>query len=423
MADPSVTDLTTALGERLSLTADEEVTLNLDDGSGVDPAGGGWRGCLVGTVLINKRYNMEAMENTLAGAWRPVKGIHMRVLGQNLFAFYFFHPVDMQRVLAVGPWRFANHVMVLKEATEGRRLAREELYEVPFWIQIHGLPPDRMTAITGRQVGEALGRLVEVDDGGGNAWGVQYIRVRVFIDSRKPLRRGMKLTLREGPIWVDFQYERLPNFCFCCGMLDHIERDCELGLEMEKMGIAERPYNEKLRAIPKHLQQTSEARGARWLRDSSGNRVATEARWRRPIPRLGSSSNMEIGGLKVDSNQRDWGCDGLVSSQNQDEIVPFCGIEQQKVSVAQQPILQVQDSRSGKGGAKDSVSTSVGVPVEVGPLQPQSSNISNPGSSNVEGGPVFFFQSSPCTASPKTRAWKKEARERKSVPSHFKSAV
>ncbi|GKU89755.1 hypothetical protein SLEP1_g3851 [Rubroshorea leprosula] len=303
MADPSVTDLTTVLGERLSLTADKEVTLNLDDGSGVDPTGGGWRGCLVGTVLIKK-----------------------------------------MRVLAVGPWCFANHVMVLKEAKEGHRVAREELYEVPFWIQIHGLPLDRMMAITGRRVGEALRRLVEVDDGGGNAWGVEYIRM-------------------------------------------------------------------------------SEAGGAWWLRDSSGNRVTTEARWRRPIPRLGSSSNMETGGLKADSNQRDWGRNGLDSSQNQDEIVPFCGIEQQKLSVAQQPILQVQDSRRGKGGVKDFVSISVGVPVEVSPLQAQSSNISNPGSSNVEGGPVFFFQSSQCTTSPKTRTWKKEARECKSVPSHFKSVV
>ncbi|GLT59716.1 hypothetical protein SLA2020_325200 [Shorea laevis] len=206
-------------------------------------------------------------------------------------------------------------------------------------------------------------------------------------------------------------------------MLDHIERDCELGLEMEKMGITERPYNEKLRAVPKHLQQSSDTGGARWLRDSSGNRVATEARWRRSIPRLGSSSNMEVRGLEADSNRRDWRCDDLVSSRNQDEIIPFCDIEQQKVSVIQQTILNVQDSGRGKGGAKDSDSICVGVPVEVGPLQAQSAHISNPSSSSVEGGPVFFFQSSPCTASPKTRAWKKDARERKSVQPHFKSMV
>ncbi|GLT73745.1 hypothetical protein SLA2020_455820 [Shorea laevis] len=103
MADSSVRDLTVALGERLSLTAEEDVGLSLDDGEGISTMGGGWKGCLVGTVLIKKKYNMEAMENTLANVWRLVKGMHMRVLGKNFFAFYFFHPVDMQRVMAVGP--------------------------------------------------------------------------------------------------------------------------------------------------------------------------------------------------------------------------------------------------------------------------------------------------------------------------------
>ncbi|GLT52661.1 hypothetical protein SLA2020_259880 [Shorea laevis] len=169
MADASVRDLTKALGERLSLTVEENVGLTLDDGDDLPTVRGGWKGCLVGTVLIKKRYNMEAMEHTLANVWRPVKGMHMRVLGSNLFAFYFFHPVDMQRVLAVGPWHFANHVMVLKEMPTGKQVSRDDLYEVPFWIQIHGLPPDRLTIETGKRIGAEVGRCVEVDDGGGDS--------------------------------------------------------------------------------------------------------------------------------------------------------------------------------------------------------------------------------------------------------------
>ncbi|GKV02665.1 hypothetical protein SLEP1_g15064 [Rubroshorea leprosula] len=119
---------------------------------------------------------MEAMEDTLADVWRPVKGMHMRVLGKNLFAFYFFHPVDMQRVLAVGPRHFVNHVMVLKEVPIGKHVTRDKLYEVPFWIQIHGLPPDRLTIETSKQIGAGLGRCVEVDDGGSDSWGGVLIR-------------------------------------------------------------------------------------------------------------------------------------------------------------------------------------------------------------------------------------------------------
>ncbi|GKU93023.1 hypothetical protein SLEP1_g6663 [Rubroshorea leprosula] len=130
MTDPSVRDLTTALGKRLSLTVEEDVGLDLDDSDEAQWSGGGARWCLVSTVLTRKKYNLEAMENTLAGIWRPVKGMHMRILGNNFFAFYFFHPVDMQQVLAVGPWRFANHVMVLQESAAGRPVKKEDLFEI-----------------------------------------------------------------------------------------------------------------------------------------------------------------------------------------------------------------------------------------------------------------------------------------------------
>ncbi|GLT49039.1 hypothetical protein SLA2020_226240 [Shorea laevis] len=241
--------------------------------------------------------------------------MHMRVLGKNLFAFYFFHPVDMQRVLAVGPWRFVNHVMVLKEVQGGKQVSKDDLYEVPFWIQIHGLPPDRLNAETGKRIGENLGRLLEVDDGGGHAWGVEYIRVRVYIDARKPLRRGMKLSLREGSIWVDFCYERLPNFCYCCGMLDHVERDCELGLEMEQLSVKERPYNEKLRAVPRHLQSAEETSERRWLRDASGKSV-DELRHRHHIPSLEGAQIRETSDSYTNCSRGDWGADRGLSNDH-----------------------------------------------------------------------------------------------------------
>ncbi|GLT41299.1 hypothetical protein SLA2020_153740 [Shorea laevis] len=254
MADPRVRDLTVALGKPLTLTAEEDTGLHLDDGYDTLQGNDGARWCLIGTVLIQRKYNLKAMENTLADVWRPVKGLHMRILGNNFFAFYFFHPVDMQRVLDAGPWRFANHVMVLKESQRGRQVTKEDLYEVPFWIQIRGLPPDRMTEVSGKRIGREIGRLIEVDVGDGHVRGMDFIRVRVFIDSRKPLRRGMRLMLKESPIWVSFQYERLPNFCYRCGMLDHVEKDCELGLEFEHSGEVECPYDDNLRAKPRVTQ-------------------------------------------------------------------------------------------------------------------------------------------------------------------------
>ncbi|GLU06012.1 hypothetical protein SLE2022_230790 [Rubroshorea leprosula] len=127
MAESSAQDLTATLGKRLSLMEEEDVRLDLDGDCFSEQAGRISSYCLVGTILIEKCYNMEAMENTLAGVWRLVQGLHMRILGHNLFAFYFFHPVDMQRLMVVSPWHFVNHVIAFKEAQGGGQVVGEDL--------------------------------------------------------------------------------------------------------------------------------------------------------------------------------------------------------------------------------------------------------------------------------------------------------
>lgn len=58
-----------------------------------------WALCLVGSFITNMKVNFMAMQDTLAGIWRPVKGVCMEESNvPNLFLFKFFHDLDMQRV-------------------------------------------------------------------------------------------------------------------------------------------------------------------------------------------------------------------------------------------------------------------------------------------------------------------------------------
>ncbi len=52
------------------------------------------------------------------------------------------------------------------------------------------------------------------------------------MDITSPLCRGQKIKLEGGDQrWVSFRYERLPNFYYWCGCLDHTEKDCDIGLQ------------------------------------------------------------------------------------------------------------------------------------------------------------------------------------------------
>ena len=51
--------------------------------------------------------------------------------------------------------------------------------------------------------------------------------MKVHLDVTKRLVRGKKITIEGGECkWVNFKNERLPNFCYRCGLLSHALKDC-----------------------------------------------------------------------------------------------------------------------------------------------------------------------------------------------------
>ena len=78
------------------------------------------------------------------------------------------------------------------------------------------------------------------------------------LDITKPLCRGRKVRLGEhGMKWVEFKYERLPIFCYLCGMIDHDERDCLQGFRSkETPRPEEKQIGPWLRANPDKHQKT-----------------------------------------------------------------------------------------------------------------------------------------------------------------------
>ena len=86
-------------------------------------------------------------------------------------------------------------------------------------------------------IGASLGEVLEVDVADfGVKWG-KCLRVRVSLDVSRKLIRGKKIHGEEGvDWWVLFKYERLPNFCYQCGLLEHDLKDCTRKDGVDKNG-------------------------------------------------------------------------------------------------------------------------------------------------------------------------------------------
>lgn len=50
-------------------------------------------------------------------------------------------------------------------------------------------------------------------------------------------------------VWTDFRYEKLPDYCYICGCLDHNDKDCDRKLELKHEGKeVTRGYGDYIRA-------------------------------------------------------------------------------------------------------------------------------------------------------------------------------
>ena len=64
--------------------------------------------------------------------------------------------------------------------------------------------------------------------------GGSFLRLKITIDLSLPLCRGRLVSLEnDKQVWVSFKYERLPNLCYWCGRLTHVDKDCAIWIESE----------------------------------------------------------------------------------------------------------------------------------------------------------------------------------------------
>ncbi|KMT01423.1 hypothetical protein BVRB_9g214320 [Beta vulgaris subsp. vulgaris] len=78
-----------------------------------------------------------------------------------------------------------------------------------------------------------------------------------MLDVTQPLRRVQRIALRKGETaLVELKYERLPTFCYVCGTIGHIERDCPVNHEDDKE--FDKQWGSWLRASPRKGRQRLE---------------------------------------------------------------------------------------------------------------------------------------------------------------------
>jgi 14-3-3 protein epsilon len=242
------------------------------------------------------------MKVRMADLWKPVKGVTIKEATQGKFLFHFAHPFDMEAVLNGGPWTFDNNMLLLEQVQIGMQIENIPLVHTTMWVQIHNLPMGLMKENVGMRLANYIGSFVEYDKNNGSSFWRQYMRVRVKLDVRKPLKRDTKVMNKEGQ-WctVNFKYEKLGIFCFVCGIMGHAENKCEVRFGMEQ-DDGRREWSAEIRV---DTRRQGGRLVSRWLREEKGSRDEhgrgeTAARAHHPT----SQHNADLAGDDVAQSHR-----------------------------------------------------------------------------------------------------------------------
>ncbi|PWA93951.1 hypothetical protein CTI12_AA065710 [Artemisia annua] len=236
-------ELSDMMGRVIVNEAEEEVVGY--DGEGCK----GLENTLLGRVHTDRPYSFQRMKRALSAAWRPRRPISFQELESNMFLVKLDHFVDLKRVLEDGPWSFERNLVVLKSIDNDEQPSELEMTKVPFWVRLFNVPVSRRDKPYVGSIAAKLGEVMEVD----NAYFVnrgKHIRARVMINITKPLCRFVTvLNLHNTKVRVHVQYERLPNFCYWCGLLGHTVKEClTKPNEIDEKTFTEWPFQESLRA-------------------------------------------------------------------------------------------------------------------------------------------------------------------------------
>ncbi|TXG57618.1 hypothetical protein EZV62_015447 [Acer yangbiense] len=152
--------------------------------------------------------------------WRVDRGMDIESAG-NMFTFHFRDENDMRRVVSGGPWSFDDAFIALEKPQGKGTIVSLDFNWAEFWVQIYQVPLLCMSKEIGWFLGGMIGDVMDVDGGDVEDCVGKFMRVKVRVDIKKPLKRCLRVDiLGDGneTIMV-LRYERLPNRCFKCGWL------------------------------------------------------------------------------------------------------------------------------------------------------------------------------------------------------------
>ncbi|XP_042939567.1 uncharacterized protein LOC122274609 [Carya illinoinensis] len=127
---------------------------------------------VVGKICSERKIGREVVRSTMEKISRVERHMEFQEIGNNSFIITFASKKDKVKVMGGCPWLFDNYLFVLKDYDGDTQPHLISFDKVSFWIHMLNLPLSCMTIEMGKQIGDSVGLVREIDvQEDGVAWG------------------------------------------------------------------------------------------------------------------------------------------------------------------------------------------------------------------------------------------------------------
>ncbi|KAL4281630.1 hypothetical protein GQ457_03G016880 [Hibiscus cannabinus] len=182
---------------------------------------------LVGKVVSPPTIDGSRLIRQFRSIWKDDKVLNISEINPNFFLISFASPTNRTNVLKRGPWDFQKYWFALEQADPNRTIHDYSILHMFIWVRIHNIPLSLMTTALARVLGASIGKVIMIDTRLEDGNMGEFMRVRVLIDTSKPLRRCVVLSRPDAKASMcPLQYERLPLFCHGYSLIGHSVLAC-----------------------------------------------------------------------------------------------------------------------------------------------------------------------------------------------------
>ncbi|KAE8666664.1 Protein NRT1/ PTR FAMILY 2.7 [Hibiscus syriacus] len=183
---------------------------------------------IVVRIIGYKKVESEAVLRVFRSIWGHARLLDSSILKENMFLFKFKTISDKLAIMKRTPWSFEGMLLAIVHFDPKLSLEEFDFRPLAVWVRIFDLPLGFMKIETAEKIGNRIGKIIATDTRPGDGRMGDFFRVRVEIDSSKPLRRCVKMGVcanGESRKCL-LKYERLPSFCHKCGIIGHVFTEC-----------------------------------------------------------------------------------------------------------------------------------------------------------------------------------------------------